>query len=245
MDKFLRRFAAAVGVLAVLFLFLSLAGHIHIADARLTGVNPVGTSADEFCVGKVNFEICVDYLGDILPTKSATQTLGTAALPFSNVFSVSAVTTGSELTGTAGTSSYAAAGVAATNHSVIGLFSTPSVTLGSSGQNTGINVSTVIPVNSSYELIISSSGNIVMTSTPNISTTTLVGGTIGIPDGTYLVIGSTDTHTITFQSNGTLSGSQLKLGAASRVVTQYKDLTLRFSSADSFWHEVAYSSDAN
>jgi hypothetical protein len=47
------------------------------------------------------------------------------------------------------------------------------------------------------------------------------------------------------QSNGTLSGSQLKLGAATRQITQYKSIVLRYNSAESFWEEVAYMSDAN
>lgn len=94
MDKFLRRFAAVVGVLAILLLVLAYSGHVHLVDARITGVNPVGTSADEFCVGKTSFEVCVDYLGDLIPTKNATQSLGTAALQYSNIYAVNEITTG-------------------------------------------------------------------------------------------------------------------------------------------------------
>lgn len=93
MEKFARRLGLGLSVLATLLLVLMLSGHLRVADARITGVNPVGTSADEFCVGKKSFEVCVDYLGNWLPTTNNTQSLGTSALNFSNVFS-NAVTVG-------------------------------------------------------------------------------------------------------------------------------------------------------
>ncbi len=246
----MKNFKFALGVLLSLAVVLAPVA-VH---AREINSNPAKQDAwsvhggDPTCyaAGYVSgCEVAIDVTGNFLPTVTNAQDLGTSALQFRNVYAVKETVTGNQTTGTNGTGTLGTAGVAATVNTVLGLFSTPSVMLGTSGQNTGVNISTTIPVVASYELIISSGSNITLTSTPTISTTTLVGGTVGIPDGTYLVIGSTATQVITLQSNGTLSGSQLKLGAATRAITQYKDITLRFSSADSFWHEVAYSSDAN
>ncbi len=127
------------------------------------------------------------------------------------------------------------------NLSALGLLSFASTQVGTGGsQNLGINISTTIPVSSSYEVLLSSGANILLTSTPNISTTTVVGGTVGIADGTILVISSTGAATISLQDNGTLSGSQLELGAASRAITAKKTLTLIFNAALSSWLELAY-----
>lgn len=52
------------------------------AYARITGTNPTGASADAFCVGKSGAEVCVDYLGNVVPTTANVQTLGTASLKF-------------------------------------------------------------------------------------------------------------------------------------------------------------------
>ena len=120
----------------------------------------------------------------------------------------------------------------------------PRVALGLSGP-TGLASTNTFPVNGSFETIISTGLALLMTATPAISTNTLVGGTTVIADGMILVIASSATQVITFQSNGTLSGSLLKLGAATRAVTQFKRLTLQFDAVDGFWEEIAYSSDAN
>lgn len=109
----------------------------------------------------------------------------------------------------------------------------------------GVYASTTIPVSSSFETVIGtgSATAVILTSTPNISTTTVVNGIVGIADGTYLVISCTATAAgagVIFQDEGTLTGSRLQLGAASRTVSTHDTLTLIFSAADSFWKEVAY-----
>lgn len=55
-------------------------------DARLTGTNPTGASADTFCVGKSGSEACVDYRGDVIPTTTNRMTLGTSSLVFAQAW---------------------------------------------------------------------------------------------------------------------------------------------------------------
>lgn len=158
------------------------------------------------------------------------------------------VASGLQTQGVAGTSTLLTPGAAAVASTVLGFDNTPSVALGTSGQNTGVNVSTIVPVNASFETVISSGGPVVLTSLPNISTTTLVGGSTLLPDGTWLVITSTSTNGVTFQSNGALAGSQLFLGAGSRVVALHKTLMLQFFQnigGVAYWEERAYINDNN
>ncbi len=106
-----------------------------------------------------------------------------------------------------------------------------------------VQTTTTIPVNSSYQVLVSSGGNETFTSTPTIATTTASGA--AIPDGTFMVLTTTTTATFTLQSNGTLSGSDVKLGASTRAITQYKGLLLQFNQALGMWLEISYFSDAN
>lgn len=62
--------------------------------ARLTGTNPTGSSSDTWCVGKSGAEVCVDYLGDVIPTTNNDASLGTSSLQWSNVYSVAATVSG-------------------------------------------------------------------------------------------------------------------------------------------------------
>lgn len=109
---------------------------------------------------------------------------------------------------------------------------------------TGISTGTALGVASSYLVVMSTSNSAVaMLMTPSISTTTTYGGATALASGTYLVISSTGSSGVTFYDNGTLSGSQLELGAASRSVTQYKTLTLIFDATDSKWREISFGSN--
>lgn len=99
MEKFARRLSSLCVVLAALFLVLAYSGHLRVVDARITGVNPTGTSADEFCVGKKSFEVCVDYLGNWIPTMTNTQTLGTASLVWSNIYATNETVSNQLITG--------------------------------------------------------------------------------------------------------------------------------------------------
>lgn len=68
-------------ILPLLAVAIGIAGLFQQAgEARITGTNPNGSSADAFCVGKKSSEACVDYQGNVIPTTTGTQTLGTASL---------------------------------------------------------------------------------------------------------------------------------------------------------------------
>lgn len=75
---------------------------------------------------------------------------------------------------------------------------------------------------------------VVTSATPTISTTTAT-------DGQFIVIkGTSSTATFAFQDNGTLAGSLLELGAASRVVSDLKVLGLMYDGTIGKWLEVFY-----
>lgn len=106
---------------------------------------------------------------------------------------------------------------------------------------TGISTGTAITYATPYTTVMSTSNiAVAMLMTPSIATTTVYGGATGLTSGTYLVLSSTGASGVTFYDNGTLAGSQLELGAASRIVTQYDTLTLIFDATDSKWREVSY-----
>lgn len=66
-------------VLLVSLLFLASHGY-----ARITGTQP--TNADVWCVGPLNAEMCIDASGNLVPTVTNNQTMGTSGLKFSNIF---------------------------------------------------------------------------------------------------------------------------------------------------------------
>lgn len=181
-------------------------------------------------------EVAVDYSGNIVPTVTNAQTLGSSSLAWSSVYSVTATNTGNETNGTAGTmNATGIGGTAAAQSTVVGVQVFGKVAI------TGVVSSTCIPVNSSYETIMSTSnGAVDITATPSISTTTVTFGSTELPSGTYLVLSSTGSSGAVFYDNGTLSGSQLELGAASRTVTQYDTLTLIYDATDHKWREIGY-----
>ena len=105
--------------------------------------------------------------------------------------------------------------------------------------------SQIIPTASFITLTSSDSASApFVTSTPSISTLTAAGAPL--PFGFQLVLTSTVTGSVaagyglTYQNNSILSGSLLKLGAASRVVNSTSTLALILSS-DGYWHETGYS----
>ena len=100
-------------------------------------------------------------------------------------------------------------------------------------KNQGIYVSSTIAVTSSYQTICSSGGNITLTSTPNIAVAGLTGGI-------FLILTSTVSSVINLVDEGSLTGSKVQLGAATRAISQYKVLTLIYDATDGYWREVAY-----
>ncbi len=123
-----------------------------------------------------------------------------------------------------------------------GLVSYPAYAIGSQGTTgLGVTASTCIPVNSNYETVMPV-GNVTLTSLPNISTTTTVGASAAslFTNGMFLVIGSSATETVTFQSSGTLAGSGLALGSTTRVVSKGHFLALWFDPTTNNWLEWFY-----
>lgn len=97
---------------------------------------------------------------------------------------------------------------------------------------TGVYASTAIAASSSYETILSSASTVTLTSTPSIAT--------GV-SGQWLVLSSTATGgSVVFTDEGTLTGSKLQLGAATRTITAFKTLTLIYDAEDGYWHEIAF-----
>ena len=238
----MKNFKFALGVL----LLCAAASHARVVN------NPSASTPDAWCVyggsgysdGTVaGAEDCVDYSGNFLPTVTNAQTLGTASLVWSNAYLQAATISGSNTAGTAGvTPVTGVGGTAATVSSVLGIQAYPSYQVGSGdGVGQGVVASTTIPVNATYERLIGV-GNITLTSTPSISTSTVVGGTTLLADGTYLILTSSATvaDQVVFQSSGTLAGSQLGLGAITRAVYLGHVLTLIFNAAQKSWIEISY-----
>ena len=93
-----------------------------------------------------------------------------------------------------------------------------------------VNVSTSFsPVNSTF-LVINGSGTITSTATPAISTLTAVSGQ------ELLIMGGA--NVVTFQDNGTLSGSLLELGNTTRALGAGDILKLIYYSGK--WYEIGF-----
>lgn len=109
---------------------------------------------------------------------------------------------------------------------------------GAEGTTFGIYGTSTIVVTSEYEMLTSSGGSVTMVNTPTISTLTVAGA--NIPAGQVLVLGSSvAAYGFTFQANGTLAGSLIYLGSASRTVNNKNTLSLIFG-PDGFWHETSF-----
>lgn len=114
---------------------------------------------------------------------------------------------------------------------------------GTGGDSThGLYKSSTVVVTSIYMTLISSGGAIVNTATPSISTSTILGGvTTEFKCGTDLIVTSTDAvNTVTLQSGGTLTGSQLRLGSATRIIAKYDILELIYDCLNHAWVENGY-----
>ena len=91
-----------------------------------------------------------------------------------------------------------------------------------------------IAANAAAVKVVGNGGPITLGSTPTIDSTGLVDGQI------LLIRGTDDTNTITVQSASSLPGSQLKLGAATRVLAKNDQLLLAWDAGDACWYEVAF-----
>ncbi len=93
-----------------------------------------------------------------------------------------------------------------------------------------------IPVSSPNIRVIPAIGAVNQQSVPSIET-------VGVPEGTRVVIVNGHAATVTFNSDPHVAGTKLKLGANSRVIPQYGVLELQYmkdSSNALYWTEVGF-----
>lgn len=122
------------------------------------------------------------------------------------------------------------------NEVVIGTQAVTGQTVYNRVTESGVTSSSAIINTASFVVITTTNpaATVIDLATPTISTITAT-------DGQFIVIkGTSATATYTFQDNGTLAGSLVELGAASRVVSDLKVLTLMFDSLVGKWIEVNY-----
>ena len=186
----------------------------------------------------VGCEVAVDYTGNLVPTVTNAQTLGSASLLWSNAY-FQAVNSGA--VGTANVTGTGNATAPTSETIVGGIVLQPSQIGNVPSSTSGIDASTTIPYVGTYELLLATAPAVVMTSVPTISTRTVPGTGALWPTGTYLVLTSTGSGTITLQSQGTLTNSGLRLGAATRIITVGNQLTLIFNATIGQWVEAAFS----
>lgn len=174
-----------------------------------------------------------------LVATTLTATTATVTRLTTGSLTVSSTMTAAGYTATTSTSTYL---YTATRLSNAGLLVFPPTAVGSGNTaTTGVYGSTVIPVTATFQTVISSGLLSLMTSLPNISTSVVVGGSTLLPSGTVLILTSTQAvGGLILQDAGTLAGSQLQLGAATRQISQHKTLVLIWDATARFWKELAY-----
>jgi len=100
-----------------------------------------------------------------------------------------------------------------------------------------LTVSSAASPNATKIRVVSNSGSITNTATPSISTN-------AIPDGQLVYVqGTSDSDTVTFQDQGTLTGSRLQMGATTRTLGKGDILVLMWDYTDQYWYEVSFGSN--
>jgi hypothetical protein len=145
-------------------------------------------------------------------------------------------------------------GTSTNTGAVTDLSSTTSIgqTIYSPTNYTNVFASATIPVTASYITITSSGGTLPLTGTPTIATTTLtsanwstipaksVAGIKNIPDGTFLIIGSTSTQAITIQDNSIIANSLVNVSAVGgrTVISSTAPAAFIFNASAGTWSQV-------
>lgn len=97
---------------------------------------------------------------------------------------------------------------------------------------------TIDPTVSPYTYLTNTTGNITLTSTPTIAD--------GVDGQILVVMNSTgSTGRVILQRKATLPGSNLSLGAATRVLFPGGSITLIFSSTSGLWMELAFTTSTS
>ena len=174
---------------------------------------------------------------------------GGTLLPSSIVGFVSAATVGAGVTATSRTAfKVSDATVSGTLTTQLGLdvaaMTTATTNIGIRNASSTVNtplLSTISVVGSTINancsvarLNNSSGGALTLTSTPTIADGQA---------GQVLVVYNSGTNTVTLQRNSALAGSNLRLGAASRLLAQYATLTLMFDGTNSEWVELSFTNN--
>lgn len=114
---------------------------------------------------------------------------------------------------------------------VVGLFSK---LLFSASTLQSLLAATQINPNAPRVRVVGNGGAVTLTGVPTISPTT--------DDGQFLIIqGTSNANTVTLQDSATLPGSQLELGAATRVLGAGDTIVLIWDLATTSWYEMAFS----
>lgn len=93
-----------------------------------------------------------------------------------------------------------------------------------------------IVANATRLRVAGSGGAVTITATPTIAD--------GANDGQIIYLfGTSDANSVTVQDNGTLVGSNLELGAATRLLGNGDILVLMFDSTNSLWYEVSFANN--
>lgn len=107
---------------------------------------------------------------------------------------------------------------------------------GPSGAIQSLLAATALSANGFCVRVVGSGGAVTLTATPTITTPSA--------DGQFLLIrGTNDTNTVTFQSEASLAGTKLKLGASTRVLGAGDQLLLAYDSTSGFWYEVSFTNN--
>lgn len=114
------------------------------ALARITA--PGANDADIWCAGPTSFEDCVDKVGNLIPTTDNTQTSGTSALRWSNVYGVSFTGSGAALTGIPSTGSIVGVYLPLAGGTLTGQLALSTV----AGNGNGVTLSTGVTATSTF-----------------------------------------------------------------------------------------------
>jgi len=172
------------------------------------------------------------YVLAFLLALGMSQIVSAASTKFTNVTVTGTLTTATNAV--TGNQTVTGNSTVSGNASVTGNQTTAGATIKTASATTGVYVSTTVAATSSYAVLTSSSGPLLMTSTPSVNVATATNGQI------LIIKGVSATNTITFQDEGTLTGSKLELGSTTRVVSDKKVLQLIFDSTLGEWLELSY-----
>lgn len=221
---------------------LALVSLVLLSQVKMSAVARVTAqiiNTDIWAVGPSGAEVAVDSSGNFLPTTDNDATLGTSALRWATAY-VMDVTVGDDLTVTdAATFS--------------GRMNFAKTQVGTGTGSLGVYSSSAIPATSNYETVITSGVLVLISAVPSVSTGTVLKATgiccdnslsVALSEGMELILTSTaSAGGIILQDEGTLTGSRLQLGAATRQVDQFNVLKLVYDPADNFWREVSFTAN--